>query len=463
MKQITIMVLSKRKIKRNILRVLVSILILYLLISFYFMNHFLFKTEINGVNVSLKAHDAAFEFINSYIDGYELKLMERYGEAEIIKGNEIGMQLNQNKISRIYHLQNPFLWITSLLHGKHYISNDLYQIDASSLEKRINALNCLKGNIISPKNVTFQYNGGSYEVLAEEPGNKIKEDCLVKAIKSYISSGKTTLDLSKTHCYENPRYLLDSAKTPQTKKLLNKYVSTKITYQFGSKTVLIDGNTINKWLSVDENLDVVIDEAAVTAYVKGLSKEYDTVGIVREFQTSTGKKIEISGGLYGWKINREGETEALLNNITQGAVIEREPIYKQRALSREGNEIGDTYVEINITRQHVWFYKEGKLVIQGSVVTGNPNRGNATVLGVYMLNYKQKNATLTGPDYEAKVTYWMPFFGNMGLHDASWRSRFGGEIYKRRGTHGCVNAPLYLAKTIYENIEEGIPIIVYEE
>jgi hypothetical protein len=49
------------------------------------------------------------------------------------------------------------------------------------------------------------------------------------------------------------------------------------------------------------------------------------------------------------------------------------------------------------------------------------------------------------------------------LHDASWRSAFGGEIYKRNGTHGCVNAPFHLAKTIYENIEEGIPIICYEE
>ena len=41
--------------------------------------------------------------------------------------------------------------------------------------------------------------------------------------------------------------------------------------------------------------------------------------------------------------------------------------------------------------------------------SGNPNRGNATVLGVYMVNYKQKEATLRGPGYEAKVKYWMPF------------------------------------------------------
>jgi len=147
----------------------------------------------------------------------------------------------------------------------------------------------------------------------------------------------------------------------------------------------------------------------------------------------------------------------------QGDIIEKEPIYLQKAFSREGNEIGNTYVEINISKQHLWLYKDGKMIAQGSVVTGNPNRGNATVLGVYMVNYKQKEASLKGPGYEAKVTYWMPFFGNIGLHDASWRYRFGEDIYLRNGTHGCVNAPLYLAKIVYENVDEGTPIIIYKE
>jgi len=120
-------------------------------------------------------------------------------------------------------------------------------------------------------------------------------------------------------------------------------------------------------------------------------------------------------------------------------------------------------VEINITRQYLWYYKGGKLIAQGHIVSGNPNRGNATSLGVYMLNYKETDTTIRGPGYEADVTYWMPFNGNIGIHDADWRYSFGGNIYKRNGTHGCVNVPLYLAKRIYENIEEGTPVICYEE
>jgi hypothetical protein len=257
----------------------------------------------------------------------------------------------------------------------------------------------------------------------------------------------------------DPNYTLASNKIPQTLNLLNKYASAKITYIFGSEREILDGHTINKCLSVDENLDVVISEIAVMRYVKELGRKYNTVGIARDFKTSIGKIVEVKGGLYGWKIDQASETKALLGNIKNGDILEREPVYTQRALPRGKDEIGNTYVEINITRQQLWFYKNGRLIAQGSVVTGNPNRGFSTVLGVYMLNYKQEGATLVGPDYEAEVNYWMPFFGNIGLHDASWRYSFGGEIYKRNGTHGCVNAPLYLAKRIFYNLKDSNPFI----
>ena len=111
----------------------------------------------------------------------------------------------------------------------------------------------------------------------------------------------------------------------------------------------------------------------------------------------------------------------------------------------------------------MWFYKEGKVIAEGGVVTGDPRKGYSTLKGTYMINYKQKDAVLRGPGYEAKVNYWMPFNGNIGIHDASWRSSFGYNIYQNNGTHGCVNSPLSLAKKIYENIEAGTPVICYEE
>ncbi|WP_160691149.1 L,D-transpeptidase family protein [Clostridium sp. C2-6-12] len=470
MKNIDIKKLFKREsIGKNIIFIASSILI-YLIISLYFSNHYFFNTAINGVDVSLKAHDDANFIIEKYIKDYKLQLVERNGVIEEIKGQDIGMKYNENSsIWKVNKLQSSFKWISSLLIKQEYYINDLFLYNEEYLEDNINKLNCLNKDIIEPKNVSFKYSNGSYEVVEEVYGNKIYTDKLKEALKTSILQGKTKLDLDKSLCYENPKYTLNSDKTIETKNLLNKYVSTKITYTFGSKDEILDGNIINEWLHVDDKLEIIINENAVNEYVKRLSKKYDTVGIPRKFKASINKIIEVKEGFYGWKINCTAETKALLENIQLGEIIQKEPIYTQKALSRDEDEIGNiddigkTYVEINITRQHLWFYKDGKLITQGPVVTGDPNKGNSTSVGVYMLNYKQKGATLTGHNYESDVTYWMPFNGNIGIHDASWRYSFGGDIYKRNGTHGCVNAPKYLAKTIFDNIEDGTPIICYKE
>jgi lipoprotein-anchoring transpeptidase ErfK/SrfK len=416
------------------------------------------------VNVSLKAHGDVADIIRNHIKDYKLQLIERNGQVEEIIGQDIDIQYNEkNSIYKIYHSKNSFKWLSSLLKGHQYYIDDLFVYNEDNLENKIKGLNCLNKSIVEPKNVSFKYSNGSFEMIDEVYGNKLNEDKLKQAIKISILNVKRRVDLNEELCYENPKYTLKSDKALETKNLLNKYISTKVTYKFGEQKEILDGNTINEWLSVDENLEVKISEMAVMKYVKELSKKYDTAGITRKFKTSLGKIVEVSGGLYGWKTSFFDETKALLENIRLGKEIEKEPIYTQKALARGENDIGNTYVEVNITRQYLWFYKNGKLIAQGSVVTGNPNRGNATVLGTYMLNYKQKGANLTGPDYEAEVTYWMPFFGNVGIHDASWRYSFGGNIYKSNGTHGCVNAPIYLAQKIFENIEEGTPIICFEE
>lgn len=85
----------------------------------------------------------------------------------------------------------------------------------------------------------------------------------------------------------------------------------------------------------------------------------------------------------------------------------------------------------------------------------------ATPGGIYRLKYIERYAVLRGPGYAAPVDFWMPFNGGIGMHDATWRSRFGGEIYTYDGSHGCINCPYYLAEAIYDNIEAGTPVICY--
>ena len=106
-------------------------------------------------------------------------------------------------------------------------------------------------------------------------------------------------------------------------------------------------------------------------------------------------------------------------------------------------------------------YVNGECIVDTPVVTGNVSAGHNTRKGVFCLTYKTRNATLRGPGYASFVYYWMPFDGGIGLHDATWRGSFGGSIYKTNGSHGCVNMPLEAAKTVYNNLESNMPIIVW--
>ena len=120
-----------------------------------------------------------------------------------------------------------------------------------------------------------------------------------------------------------------------------------------------------------------------------------------------------------------------------------------------------SYIYISINKQKLWFYKNGRLVISTSIVTGQKGT-HSTPTGVYTLRSKARDVTLIGPDYRSWVDYWMLFdsYNQIGLHDATWRYSFGGNIYKYNGSHGCVNLPYNVAKVIYNSAPVGTKIIV---
>ena len=102
------------------------------------------------------------------------------------------------------------------------------------------------------------------------------------------------------------------------------------------------------------------------------------------------------------------------------------------------------------------------MVLETDFVSGNMSKPDCiTPPGVFGLTYKTRNAVLRGANYETPVNYWMPFNGNVGMHDATWRSSFGGTIYLTSGSHGCVNLPLNMAAAIYEYMSTGFPIVCY--
>lgn len=442
---------------------LCTLLIVYFGMAIYFRNHFYFGSVINGINVSGKTVQEAEEKIASELQSYTLSLEEREDKKEQITAADISLKYNSNsETQNLKDKQNPYKWVLALFSKEDSKMTQGVSYDKDLLKEKIDKLSCFdSSNIVEPQNPSFKYTEAGYVIVDEVKGNKINKDILYDQVVNAILNHKTKINLDASNCYVNPQYTSKDQKVIDTKNLLNKYVSSKITYTFGDKSEVLNGSTINDWLKVDENLQITFDEEKIKNYLSGISNTYDTFGKTRNFVTSSGNTIQVSGGDYGWLINREEEAKSLIAAIKEGQTITKEPIYKQTAVSHGNNDIGNTYVEVDITRQHLWFYKNGSLVVEGNVVTGNVSQNHSTPAGVYRVKYKQRNTVLRGADYAVPVSFWMPFNGGVGLHDANWRNVFGGNIYLTNGSHGCVNTPYYVANAVFNNIEEGNPVVVH--
>ncbi len=426
---------------------------------------FLPNTKINGMDVSGKTADAVKEAIENNLSGYELKVIARECPKEVITKEDIGLHAEfDGSLEEIINAQNPRDWIKYLGTSSSHEIGTMIVFDEVKLQEKIAGLSCMNPETMrEPGNAAvseYQSDTKSYQVVPEDPGTELVLVNVERAIRDAVMNLKTEVDLEAQDCYTKPAVTEDDEGLLALVSELNTYVGAVVTHTFGEASQVLDGDTIHTWLSV-ENQAVVLDESQAAAYVKELAGNYDTAYKPKTLKTSYGDTVTISRGNYGWRINQPAETAAVTAIVKAGERQTREPEYIQKGASHGENDYGNTYVEVNLTAQHLFFYKNGELVVESDFVSGNESRGWATPAGAYPLTYKQRNAVLKGENYRTPVSYWMPFNGGIGLHDANWRGSFGGSIYKTSGSHGCVNLPPSVAKTIYEGISAGDPVLCY--
>lgn len=434
--------------------------------ALYFNNHLQMGTIINGVNVGGKTVEVANLMIKESAKDYTLTLDARNNGQDQILGKDIQYTyLPKDEVTKIQETQNPFLWIKGLWSEKEYEAPIQVAYDQAKLQEKINELDCKKAeNNIAPVDATVELINGQYEIVKESEGSQIKPDVLAQEIYTALNSRLKDISLDEKECYEVAKVTSTDPMLLKNKDKMNHYISSEITYDFGNQQEVVNKDLIATWLTTDENNEVILDEEAIGQYVRGLSREYSTYGMTRDFNTSVGTTVKVVGGDYGSLIDRKAETKELMALLEQGnQKVTRKPIYAQEAYITGPNDIGDTYVEINLSRQYLWFYKDKQLVTEGSIVSGTGTNSYATPAGTYKLDYKQRGATLRGPGYATRVSYWMPFNRDIGIHDATWRNSFGGSIYMYNGSHGCINAPIGMASAIFEQIEDGMPIVCYHD
>lgn len=436
----------------------------YVGMSQKYKTRFFLNTQINGVDASGKTAAEVQELIAEGVNGYTLTIDERNNQTETIAGTDIKLHAEfDGSLEKMVAAQNPFAWLWHMKQEEYTIGT-MVAYDDAALESQIRNLSCLDPEkAVEPVNakISEYVSGQGYSIEPEQEGTAVEAEKLTQAVTGAIENLQDHLSLEEADVYKKPTVLKDDASLAEQLDKMNKYAKMSVTYQFGDSTETLNGDQIHAWLIANADGSVSVDSSKVSEYVSEMAKAHNTSNKAKTLKTSYGSTIQVSGGTYGWKINQAAETEALAAIIASGESTTREPEYSQKAASHGANDYGDTYVEINLTGQHLFFYKEGKLVVESDFVSGNLAKGWGTPAGSYPLAYKQKNAVLKGENYRTPVNYWMPFNNGIGMHDAKWRSSFGGTIYKTGGSHGCINLPPSVAKTIFDNISAGTPVICY--
>ena len=439
--------------------IVASLLAVYLIITAYFNNHFFFRTYINGVNVTGKSSKSAQDLMTQKANDYVLTISERDDNSEQLNGADISLKYDfNNEINQLLEEQNPFLWIKSIFASNEYTITDGIYYDEVLLKQILGNLNCLnESNVKEPVNAYINYTDNGYEIVKEDKGNNVNYDEFYSKVLTHIQNVNDLLDLDKEGCYEDPKYTSKTDVVVQAKNTVDKYISAKITYNVSGNDIIIDSSLINTWINVDEDFNVTINEEAIREYINGLGDTYDNIGNTRTFTRWSGEVIKVSTTPGIYYIDRDTTVAEIVDAISNGNEITKDLSFKTPTATDD--YVINTFVEVDLTNQTIVYYKNGELITQGNVVTGNVSQGNATPAGVYRLDWKAKNFVLRGDGYASPVSFWMPFNGGIGLHDATWRSSFGGSIYKTNGSHGCVNLPYSVAEAIYNNIEDKTTII----
>lgn len=452
----------------------VALIGIYSGVVFYYQTHFLPGTIINNIDCSGMEAEAVTALLDAQIMDYSLEVKGRdYASGEagavlgIVSAKDIGLtyEATLEKVELILQEQDSLLWVKALF--PHEYSHDLVRsvtYDQELLEALVKSWKaCQKYNMVKAEDAYIsEYSDGlgGYEIIPETSGTELDVEQAIQVVSAAVVTKEESRDLSEAGLYKTAEITSEDAGLTELVETVNRWLGTKITYDWNGSEVILDIELLKDWISIVDG-EAVIDEEAVTSFVKAQSRANDTYGKKKKFVTSLGIELTLSSPNYGWRTNTTDEAEELISLIKEGTVGEREPVYLYTAVQKGKNDIGDSYVEADLTNQHLYLYENGELILETDFVSGNVSTGKQSPEGIFALTYKTRNATLRGADYESFVYYWMPFYGNYGMHDATWRNVFGGDIYLTDGSHGCLNLPLNMAEQIYQYVYKGSPVVCY--
>lgn len=449
----------------------IAILIIsYLALGFYYQRTFVFGTWINEHYCTGMTVDEVNALLAEEYRDHTLSLIEKNGEIEVIHASQIQYQADFCKAAaEIKKKQNPLNWGLYVISPVYYEIEPVITYDEQMLTDILKQLNCyMLDEMNRLRHPCIVYKDQQY-TLVDKKTEVIDEIKTTELIKQALNNRETKVSLIDNKCYYMPEQSADEKEIYDIWLQIAAIQDTHISYTDGSLKLDLHGQTATEWIRkapngeflLSENNRITLDETKVSDFLDQLALIFETSGGTRTWTRPDGKVITIQKRGKKYLIDRQKETESMAKAFSLGSQITRKPIYSQVGELREEIDMGETYIEIDMSAQKLYYYENHVLKLSTDVVTGKTVYGGGTPAAVCSVYAKQKNRTLRGDNYASFVYYWMPIRGNIGIHDATWRDEFGGTIYKTAGSHGCINLPKDKAASLYDMVEIGTPVIMY--
>lgn len=458
-----------KKVLWSLFGVVVLVLLGYGYGISYYADKFQANTKIGTVDLSNMTLTQAEKKIEKNLNDQNITLTENGQELGQFSLKDISPKLaSADQLKAIYNSQNPNVWGLSFFKGQQYDGSTLTNVtfDSERLNKALLNLGIENAQRTPAKDAYIDFTDAQgYYVVDAKAGNQVDLPTLESMIVEGVQNGAKTIEINKA--YVPPKVQKDDPSIKDFMAKIDKAISTKITLNIDGNKEVIPKSEIQKWLYFDESNQIVYDESMIQEFLKQYNDKYATYLKDRQFNSTLQGVVTVPAGTLGWSIDREAEASQIAKDLYNEKDVERDPAIVGTGYGQSGDDIGNSYVEVDVTNQTMFIYLDGELALQTPVVTGQ--LGTDTILGAYAIWDKEENASLKGynprtqKEYNQPVSYWMPFDDTgQGIHDANWQPAFGGDNYLYRGSLGCINTPPDIMPQVYALAYTGMPVIVFQ-
>lgn len=435
------------------------------------------NTFINGIDVSGKTLSEAEKLFENEDAPKVLSIVKQNGSSVQIDLESFGYSVDtQQQLEKIYSETDHNLWFKGLINEASYSFEESVSYDKEKLKKLLSEADW---GSEENKNAEIELTDNGYVVQDAVQGDEMDYQKLEDYILSEVDKSRFTLNAEDSGCYIAPE--ITAGDLEDECERLNKVFNIKITYDFDYTTETLTGKKLMNMVEVDDDGNITADADKAMKYVEQLAEKYDTYNTERKFHATIQGDITVptsSDAKYGWWIDQQKTCDALVEMLEDGESVESvDPIYYEtggyvftgvESARSKNDDIGDTYIEIDLTNQQFWYYEKGKLKKECYIVSGQTtSEARTTLPGVYKVwskatNYRMKDSNADGEEWDTTCAYWTRVaIVGIGLHDSQWRYYFGGDIYKYNGSHGCINMPLEYAKFVHDEVAMGTPVVMY--